>query len=87
MSVTLGPWEFDHVLYDEDADVAYLSIGEPRRAVGEETPEGHVALYDEETGEFCGLTLIGVRKAIDEGGTISIPVPVESEALDRLVCA
>lgn len=51
--------QFDHVLYDADADVAYLSIGEPRRAVGEQTPEGHVLLYDEETGEFCGLTLIG----------------------------
>src|SRR4051794_2624915 len=64
MSIRLGPWTFDHVMYDQDADVVYLSIGEPRRAIGEETPEGHVALYDEATGELCGLTLIGLQHLI-----------------------
>jgi len=42
---TIGDWELDHILYNEDADVMYLSIGEPRRA---------------RVQEFCGLTLMGV---------------------------
>jgi hypothetical protein len=40
--------DFDHADYDVEADAAYLSIGEPRRAIGEESPEGHVVLFDED---------------------------------------
>lgn len=97
MDLTIGPWKFDHVSYDADADVAYLSIGEPQRAVGEETPEGHIARFSEETGQFCGLTLIGVREIVDgpQPTTITIPfpsAPVEppravSADLESLVCA
>lgn len=50
-------WQF---VYDCEGDVLYLSIGPPRPAVGEETPEGHVMLFDATTGEFCGLTLINI---------------------------
>ena len=33
--------DFDTALYDPDADVLYLSIGDPERAVAfEESPEG-----------------------------------------------
>jgi hypothetical protein len=31
-SVRLGHLEFDHVVYDERADVLYLSVGSPRTA-------------------------------------------------------
>lgn len=87
-----GGWEFDHVRYDQDADVAYLSIGAPRRAVGEETPEGHIVRYDEKTGEFCGITLIGVQRMIDGDITPVVTMPqapesIDSEALEDLVCA
>lgn len=93
MTINLGPWTFDHIRYDEDADVAYLSIGLPRRAVGEETPEGHIALYDAESGEFCGVTIIGLRQILDDDGAcvITLPSPAEEipvdEALRDLVCA
>lgn len=94
VDIKLGPWTFDHASYDRDADVLYLSIGPPRRTVGEETPEGHVALYDESTGEFCGLTLIGFWAQTDENGyaNITVPsppqeIPVETANLKRLVTA
>ena len=29
MSIHIGPYTFDHVRYDADADVLYLSIGDP----------------------------------------------------------
>lgn len=93
-TITLGPWTFDHVSYDADADVVYLSIGEPRRALGEETPEGHVALFEEETGEFCGLTLIGLRSTPGPERAVTLPSPPASgrvaattPELDELVCA
>ena len=47
--------------YDEDADVLYLSIGEPRPAVGVDIGEGVVLRYDEARGEVVGLTLLGLR--------------------------
>ena len=30
--IHLGPYTFDHVVYDAEGDVLYLSIGEPRPA-------------------------------------------------------
>ena len=32
MTITIGTIEFDHVDYDADGDVLYLSVGEPREA-------------------------------------------------------
>jgi uncharacterized protein YuzE len=90
-TVTIGHWTFDHISYDEQADVAYLSIGTPRRAVGEQTPEGHVALFDEDTGEFCGLTIIGIKRIITgaqpDDVTIPSPQQINSQELSALVCA
>lgn len=74
MTLKIGDWEFDNASYDKEADVLYLSIGKPRPGVGEETPEGHVLRFDE-SGEFCGLTLIGVRRTLDQEGTLSVTVP------------
>lgn len=76
-TIKLGDWFFDSTEYDADADVLYLSIGEPRPGVGEETPEGHILRYDE-TGEFCGVTLVGVRERLDRGEFIDITLPRRS---------
>ena len=51
--------------YDEEADVLYLSMGEPRPAIGMDIGEGVVVRYDEARKEVVGLTLIGLR-ALDE---------------------
>lgn len=57
--------------YDEDADVLYLSVGEPRPAAGVDIGEGVVLRYDEAAKEVVGLTLIGLRaKLLKE-----LPVP------------
>ncbi|MEW6009619.1 MAG: DUF2283 domain-containing protein, partial [Candidatus Omnitrophota bacterium] len=44
--------------YDEEADVLYISIGEPLKAVGVDIGEGAIVRYVEETREVVGLTLI-----------------------------
>jgi uncharacterized protein YuzE len=50
--------------YDEEADVLYLSVGEPRPAVGTDIGEGRVVRYDEMTKEVVGLALIGLRARV-----------------------
>lgn len=47
--------------YDEEADVLYLSIGEPGPAVGADIGDGVIARYDEESNEVAGVTLVGLR--------------------------
>lgn len=53
--------------YDEEADVLYLSIGEPRPAVGIDIGEGLILRYDEARKEVVGLTLIGLRARLLQG--------------------
>jgi len=48
--------------YDEEADVLYLSIGEPRPAVGTDIGEGFIVRYDEQAREVIGVTIIGLRE-------------------------
>ena len=50
--------------YDEEADVLYISIGEPRRAVGIDVGEGLIVRLDEESGEIVGLTIVGLRERV-----------------------
>jgi uncharacterized protein YuzE len=50
--------------YDEEADVLYLSIGEPRPAIGIDIGEGIIVRYDEISQEVVGLTLIGLRARV-----------------------
>jgi len=50
--------------YDEEADVLYIAIGEPRKALAIDIGEGLIVRYMEETGEVVGLTIIGVKEKI-----------------------
>ena len=53
--------------YDEEADVLYLSVGEPQPAVGVDIGEGVILRYDEARKEVVGLTLIGLRERLIKG--------------------
>lgn len=60
-SVTVGGITFGHVSYDDDADVLYMSVGEPREASRlEETQGGHLVRYDA-SGQVHGITLVNVK--------------------------
>ena len=48
--------------YDEEADVLYISIGEPVKALGLDVGDGTIVRYLEKTGEVVGVTIIGVKK-------------------------
>lgn len=53
--------------YDEEADVLYLSVGEPQMAVGVDIGEGVVVRYDESSREVAGLTVVGLRERLLAG--------------------
>ena len=55
--------------YDEEADVLYLSLGEPGPALGVDIGEGVVLRYDESRREVVGLTIIGLRTRLLQGLT------------------
>ncbi len=52
--------------YDEEADVLYISLGEPRPAVGIDVGEGLIVRMDEEKQEVVGLTIVGLRARVSE---------------------
>jgi uncharacterized protein YuzE len=53
--------------YDEDADVLYLSLGEPQLAVGVDIGDGVIVRYDETRQEVVGLTVLGLRTRLLKG--------------------
>jgi uncharacterized protein YuzE len=50
--------------YDGEVDVLYLTIGEPKPAVGVDIGEGVVVRYDEIEKQIVGLTLSGLRARV-----------------------
>jgi uncharacterized protein YuzE len=53
--------------YDEQADVFYLSLGEPRAAVGVDAGDGLVLRYDESSSQIVGIAVIGLRERLRQG--------------------
>lgn len=50
--------------YDEEADVLYISIGAPQKALGIDIGEGAILRYLEDKREIVGLTLVGVKERL-----------------------
>jgi uncharacterized protein YuzE len=77
--VTIADIEFARVEYDADADVLYLHVGDPGRAVHyDETPEGHAVHFDHD-GELVGLTLVRPKRLLERNGELRVTVPVPSD--------
>jgi uncharacterized protein YuzE len=83
MTVHIGPYIFDRVRYDHDADVLYLSQGDPARAVDfDETPGGHAVSFDE-NGDLVGLTLVDIGKLVGEAeGELLVELPAKASPAD-----
>jgi len=83
MSIHIGPYTFDGVRYDADADVLYLSIGDPARAVDfDETPDGHALRFDG-GGDLVGLTIVDAQRRMREaGGELILDLPARANAKD-----
>jgi uncharacterized protein YuzE len=76
MSVTIAGVEFDHVVYDREADVLYLQVGPPPQAAVDldSSPEGHYLRYNER-GALMGITIVNARTIFEREGKIPITLP------------
>lgn len=76
--VTIADIEFDRIEYDADADVLYLHVSDPSRAVDyDETPEGHAVRFDGD-GDLVGLTLVHPKQLLERDGELRVTMPVPS---------
>ncbi len=74
-TVKIAGIEFDRVVYDREADVLYLHVGDPGTADDfDGTPEGHATRYGAD-GALVGLTIVNARRLLDEDGVIAITLP------------
>lgn len=82
MTLRIANIDFDQVSYDADADVLYLSAGDPARAVEfDETPEGHAVRFSID-GALVGITIVNARALIEAQGDIRITLPETISAAD-----
>jgi uncharacterized protein YuzE len=73
-TITIGDTTFDHIEYDRDADVLYLSVGDPQPAAHTYgTPEGHAVRYSGD-GSIIGITIVNARHLLDRDELV-ITVP------------
>lgn len=79
MSITIAGVIFDRLLYDAEADVLYLHVGDPSTAVDfDESPEGHALRFDAQGG-LVGLTIVNARWLRDQGGPVVVTLPLRVE--------
>lgn len=77
-TITIGDTTFDHVDYDREADVLYLSVGEPQPAAHTyATPEGHAVRFGAD-GSITGITLVNAKHLLDSDAlVVTVPHTVD----------
>jgi YD repeat-containing protein len=87
MSMRIAGIDFDRVTYDREADVLYLSVGDPSSASSfEESAEGHALRYDQQ-GRLVGLTIVNARRLLEEDGVVVVTPPKLRVEADELASA
>jgi len=75
VTIRIANTTFDRVNYDADADVLYLSVGDPDGAANfDESSEGHHLRFDDR-GQLVGVTIVRPRWLLDHEGQITITIP------------
>jgi uncharacterized protein YuzE len=72
------PMQWD---YDPEADVLYLSIGEPKPALGIDIGEGLVLRYSEAQSAIVGLTIIGLQSRLNQAEAIPMSTHIHQHGL------
>lgn len=62
------------ISYDADADVLYLSVGEPRRAISREIGDDVLLRVDPESGAVVGLTVLNLST---RGDVATLPLSID----------
>jgi uncharacterized protein YuzE len=77
-TITIGDTTFDRIEYDRDADVLYLSVGEPQPAAHTYgTPEGHAVRFDA-NDNIVGITLVNAKHLLERDElVVTVPHTVD----------
>lgn len=68
--------------YDQEGDVLYLSIGDPRPAISEELGDDVLLRVSIDTGEVVGLTILNFSSRFGSSSEPhSLPVKIALQAL------
>lgn len=77
-TVKIAGIEFGRVIYDRDADVLHLHVGDPASAVDfDGTPEGHHTRYAPDDS-LVGLTIVNARRLLEQEGEIVLTLPEQT---------
>lgn len=89
-TLRIGDTVFDRVSYDRQADVLYVSLGEPQPAHHSfGTPEGHTVRSDEHR-RIIGITLVNAAALLERGDlrvTIPYVVDIERSELEQVLAS
>ena len=66
------------ISYDERADVLYLSVGKPKKAISREIQDGVLIRVDPKTEKVVGLTIIDFTARFKTARPRSIPINLEA---------
>jgi len=64
--------------YDKRADILYLSIGKPKKAVSREVDDGILLRLNPKTKEICGLTIIDFVARFKSPKPRALPIDMEA---------
>ncbi len=72
------------ISYDNDTDVIYISFGQPRPAISEETEDGILIRHDPDTNEVIDLTIIDFGKRLStKSKQVILPIALDYIQLAR----
>ena len=75
MSIRIGDHKFEHVSYDDEADVLYLRTDHHEDGVSTHgTSEGHAVRLDA-NGVVVGMTIVNARWLVERDETLIVSVP------------
>jgi len=64
------------VSYDKEADVFYLSFGEPKTSVTEELDDYVLVRRDPQTHDVTGITITNLTEYFAKKGEMKLEIPV-----------
>lgn len=71
--------------YDSEADVLYISFGEPRPSYSEDFEEGIYLRYDMETDELTGVTILDFAKRKHDIEKMPFPIDLPFGTMNNIV--
>ena len=66
------------VSYDKEADVFYLSFGEPKQSVTEELDDNVLVRRDPKTGDLTGITITNLKDYFEKKREMKLEIPANS---------